>query len=158
MSKLIFFIGPGGSGKSTICGQLEKDYSNFKRVKLDNYEKDGDSSLGIQKIEKLEKSQNKNIFLIDVGAFFQKHIPENFWSSRKDNMITIYNNPDFCYKVYKNRITSKPRVSYEKYHKKEFNIKRKKLYKLTNFKIITNEEVDESVKKAYNFIKKIIKD
>ncbi|KKS42803.1 MAG: hypothetical protein UV05_C0036G0007 [candidate division CPR1 bacterium GW2011_GWA2_42_17] len=157
MSKLIFFIGPGGSGKSTICSHIEKNYPNLKRVKLDDYEKDSNHRLGISKIEELEKSQDTNIFLIDVGAFFQKHIPENFWSSRKDNMITIYNDPKFCYEVYKNRETSKPRVVYKEHCEKEFNIKRKKLYELPNFKIITNEEVDESVKKAYDFIKKILK-
>lgn len=156
MSKLIFFIGPGGSGKSTICDHLEKDYSNLKRIKLDDYEKDGDPSSGISRIKELEKSQDMDILLIDVGAFFQKHIPKNFWSERKNQLITIYNEPEICYEVYKNRKTSKPRDAYKVYLNKEFNSERKELYELSNFKIITNEGIDESVKKAHGFIKIIL--
>lgn len=156
MSKLIFFIGPGGSGKSTICSRLEKDHSNLKREKLDNYEKDNDPSFGIRRIEELEKSQDTNIFLIDVGAFFQKHVPKDFWLKRKEKLITIYNKPENCYKVYKNRNTSKRRDNYEVYLNKEFNSERENLYELSNFKIITNEKIDESVKKAYDFIKEIL--
>lgn len=156
MSKLIFFIGPSGSGKSTVCSQLEKDHSNFRREKLDNYEKDNDSSLGIRRIEELEKSQDTNIYLIDVGAFFQAHIPNQFWLSRKDKIITIYNEPEVCHKVHKNRKTLKKRASYDEHCKKEFNEKRQKLNNLSNFKIITNEKVEDSVKKAHNFIEKIL--
>lgn len=157
MSKLIFFIGPGGSGKSTICSHLEKNHPELKREKLDRYEKDNDPSLGIRRIEKLEKSGNKSIFLIDVGAFFQKHIPRDFWLKRKDKLITIYNEPEICYEVYKNRETTKHRDEYSVHLNKEFNSERKKLYELSNFKIITNEKVDGSVKKAYKFINKILK-
>lgn len=155
MSKLIFFIGPGGSGKSTICTQLEKHHPELKREKLDRFERDKDPSLGIRRIKEIEKSRNKNIYLIDVGAFFQKHISQEFWLPCKNRLITIYNKPEICYENYKKR-EAKPRMSYNEYLKKEYNPIRKELYAFSNFKIVTNEKIDSSVKKAYKIIIKIL--
>lgn len=156
MSKLVFFIGPSGAGKSRICCDLETKHNDFKRIKLDDYEKDSNPNLGIKEIVRIEKSKSPVVFLIDVGAFFQKHIPENFWLERKDKLITIYNKPETCYERYKNRRTLKPRMVYEEYLGKEYNLKRKSLYELSKFKIITDEEICLSAKKAYEFTKQIL--
>jgi len=164
MARLIFFIGPGGSGKSTICREIIKRFDNFRIIKLDDiadkHSNDEEQARNVDKIkskiEELEKDEDSTFYLIDVGAYSQAYIENSFWELRKDFLACVYNNEEFCYENFCNR-SGKEEFRKDKngFIKREFgNKKRKELYELASIKILTNKSIEENILEVLNFILK----
>lgn len=156
MAQCYFFIGPCGSGKTTICSRLHQKVINKKTLihfELDNLLKSG-SQAGIDKIIELEANMDSYIYLVDVGAFFQYYSEEEFWIKRKKNLICLHNNPEVCYEIFRNRPKPRPHNSIEEFKKAEFCEKREKLYKSAELHIETNQTEESTQSIVENYITK----
>lgn len=151
MGKLIFFVGPGGAGKTTISKGISKKF-HFKYFHSDTH--------SINKAKKtildLKKLASDKVYLLDIGAEFQYYTPLDFFSRYGNKIICVYNTPDICYERYNNRPTLKPRKSFESFKDKEFCSERRRLYDFADYKIVTNANVERCISRATNFINEIL--
>src|SRR3972149_8282733 len=104
---IFYFIGASGVGKTAICGKLSSEVSECEYVELDDFYRKYSEILAIkktmEKLQEIEKLNNKKIYCIDVGSFAQKYLPIDFWKERKNSLVCLKNTEDFCYGNYKRR-------------------------------------------------------
>jgi len=158
MSVIIYLLGPSGVGKSTIAKKVSEINSAYKIIELDRINGSHDEKLekSNKLILDLENKNNKNIYIIDVGAFFQYYSDnKKFWEPRKDRMITLMNTKNFCFNNYNSR-QGKLRKSRGEWAKKEFSETRKELYNLARYQVDTNKEIPQTLGEVLAYIKKII--
>lgn len=133
--KTFYLIGASGVGKSTISRELAREIPEIERIQLDEiYEeyrkRQNNHELAIQKtkerVQEIESIKDEKIYVIDIGAYAQKHVETEFWRDRSASMICIKNTEEFCYGNYRARGGN--RMDLVKWRKSEFGGNRSAVY------------------------------
>ncbi|MBD3329515.1 hypothetical protein GF357_03410 [Candidatus Dojkabacteria bacterium] len=163
--KTIFFIGRSGSGKSTACKYIYKQY-DISFFSLDKYlpresiNPGLTAEVSLEKVQKeikaLESNELRNT--VDVGAWFQKEMPIEFWQKRKDHLVLVKRDKEQCFQSFCNRQEDRQPSNEElktRFEDNEFkSSKRIALYELASW-IIENDDSEESfIQKVENLVMK----
>ncbi|MFA7675511.1 MAG: hypothetical protein WCY38_05535 [Endomicrobiia bacterium] len=158
---IVLLIGPSGVGKSFL-GEVIVREKDYKFEKLDKYV---DRRVGINSIDlKLETKIRKcldslilkeELFLIDVGAGFQKNFEFDFFKKYKKYLIYIFPKD---IKDLKNKVEGR---SIEELKNEEYSANRKNVYSLAEYRLereddFRNKDCKEDLNKLNKLILKIL--